>query len=385
MEPKEFEELLNDVETRLDRLRALYENWFRGYEKLEPQTARKDVERRIYTMRKELPRNTGLRFRYNTLFQRYTTLTSYWQRTGKQIEEGTYRPQLQRLRRKHERQREMEQEREKQPRERRDDEPPRPQSYELSLDENLNVKDLLDDFELDAVARAVEEPGPYSEPPPPTITRPMATFAKPSDNYRGGSAPKPVPRASHDAIPLSDAPSHQHDEEITVPPVAAKPAPATPSLKKPPAVPPPPPGRVAPPGVVPPPPPSAITASGVRVSPPLPSQAQRSVPRPPGPTPSATSGPSVPRPPAVVGTPSAARAPSQAQPTPGLGEQRLKSLYDEYSSARRKNNEGDVRYDALVNSIQKMLPELQKKHAGKQIDFEIVLKDGRVGLKPKAR
>jgi hypothetical protein len=31
-----------------------------------------------------------------------------------------------------------------------------------------------------------------------------------------------------------------------------------------------------------------------------------------------------------------------------------------------------------------MLPELQKKHHGKQIDFEVVVKDGRVGLKPKA-
>jgi hypothetical protein len=61
----------------------------------------------------------------------------------------------------------------------------------------------------------------------------------------------------------------------------------------------------------------------------------------------------------------------------------LRKLYDEYSSARRKNNEGDVRYDTLVNSIQRMLPELQKRHAGKKIDFEIVMKDGRVGLKPK--
>ncbi len=377
MEPKEFEELLSDVETRLDRLRALYENWFRGYEKLEPQTARKDVERRIYTMRKELPRNTGLRFRYNTLFQRYTTLTSYWQRTSKQIEEGTYRPQLQRMRRKYERQRELDRALGNEPRPRGDDEPPRPQSYELNLDENLNVRDLLDDFELDAVAQAVDKPGPYSEPAPPTITRPMATFAKPSDTYRGGSAPKPVPRASWDAVAPSDAPVGHHEEEITVPPAAVKPVPVPPSLKRPPV--PPPPGRM-----VPPPPPSAITATGVRVSPALPGVPQRSVPRPPVPPPSAVTGPSVPRPPVPV-TPSAARAPSQAQPPSGLGEQRLKSLYDEYTTARRNNNEGEVRYDALVNSIQKMLPELQKKHAGKQIDFEIVVKDGRVGLKPRAK
>ena len=129
MEPKEFEELLSEVETRVDRLRALYENWFRGYEKLEPQTARKDVERRLYQLRKDLPRNTGLRFRYNMLFQRYTTMTSYWQRTAKQIEEGTYRPQLQRLRRKHERQKELAALAREKPEGARDSDLPPPRSY----------------------------------------------------------------------------------------------------------------------------------------------------------------------------------------------------------------------------------------------------------------
>src|SRR3954470_9133344 len=100
METKEFELTLNDLETRVDRLRALYENWFRGYEKMEPQVARKDVERRVYALRKELPRNTALRFRYHQLYQRYTTLATYWQRTAKQIEEGTYRLQHARMRRR---------------------------------------------------------------------------------------------------------------------------------------------------------------------------------------------------------------------------------------------------------------------------------------------
>lgn len=62
----------------------------------------------------------------------------------------------------------------------------------------------------------------------------------------------------------------------------------------------------------------------------------------------------------------------------------MQRIYEEYASARRRNNEADVRYETVVNSIQKMLPDLEKKHAGKRIDFEVVLKDGRVGLKPKA-
>jgi hypothetical protein len=63
----------------------------------------------------------------------------------------------------------------------------------------------------------------------------------------------------------------------------------------------------------------------------------------------------------------------------------MRRLYDEYTNARRTNNEGEVRYEALVRSIEKMLPELTKKHAGKQIDFDVVVKDGRVGLKPRAK
>ena len=68
-----------------------------------------------------------------------------------------------------------------------------------------------------------------------------------------------------------------------------------------------------------------------------------------------------------------------------LGDQRMRRLYDEYAAARRKNNEGDVRFETLASSIQRMLPDLRKKHEGKQIDFEVVVKDGRVGLKPKAK
>ena len=78
-------------------------------------------------------------------------------------------------------------------------------------------------------------------------------------------------------------------------------------------------------------------------------------------------------------------APQAPQPSAtALSEQRLRRIYDEYVAARRKNNEGEVRYETLASSIQKMLPDLSKKHQGKQIDFEVVLKDGRVGIKPKA-
>ena len=100
MTPQEFENTLSDAEVQLSRIKHLYEQWFQGIERIEPQIARKQFDRMLYLLRKEQPRNTALRFRFNTLIQRYTTLQTYWRRVARQIEEGTYRRDLLRARRK---------------------------------------------------------------------------------------------------------------------------------------------------------------------------------------------------------------------------------------------------------------------------------------------
>ena len=61
----------------------------------------------------------------------------------------------------------------------------------------------------------------------------------------------------------------------------------------------------------------------------------------------------------------------------------MRGIYERFADARKKNNEGDVRYESLAASVDKMLPTLREKHAGKKIDFEVVVANGRVGLKPK--
>src|SRR5688572_24520798 len=85
---------LDELDTRVDRLRALYEQYFVGIEKLEPHVQKKDVERRLYALRKLQIRNTALRFRFQNLVQRYTTYLTYWQRVCRQIEEGTFKRDL---------------------------------------------------------------------------------------------------------------------------------------------------------------------------------------------------------------------------------------------------------------------------------------------------
>jgi hypothetical protein len=100
MDARQFEATLASVEVRLRRLRMLYDQYFQGLERLEPQTERAEVDRTIDLLRRAQPRNTALRFRFNQLVQRFTTYNAYWQRTRRQIEEGTYRRDVLRARRR---------------------------------------------------------------------------------------------------------------------------------------------------------------------------------------------------------------------------------------------------------------------------------------------
>jgi hypothetical protein len=91
METPEIDKALEDIETRVERLRALYEQYFMGIEKLEPQIPRKELERRIQVLRKEQIRNTAQRFKFNTVVQRYNTMQQHWMRIVREIENGTFR------------------------------------------------------------------------------------------------------------------------------------------------------------------------------------------------------------------------------------------------------------------------------------------------------
>ena len=70
-----------------------------------------------------------------------------------------------------------------------------------------------------------------------------------------------------------------------------------------------------------------------------------------------------------------------------IDDAKMRVLYDRYVDARRQNNErvDNVKFETLASSIEKMMPGLAEKHRGKSIDFEVVVKDGRVGLKPVAK
>jgi hypothetical protein len=287
----EFEDVLQNMETLLDRLRALYEQHFQGIERLEPTVPRKELDRGLDRLRRNVPRNTALRFRYHMLVQKYTTYQTYWKRIARQIEEGTYRRDLMKARQKREDARSVWENRV-----RGGDNG----DIEVDVDVALSAGDngappALDD-EVTAALKALE-PAPSVAP-----------------------KPRPQPSLSPFALPKSLPPREREQS-------------------------------------------SASPANG-----PPPSKTFK---RPAATTPPAPSPP---------------RA-NAASDDAGMDEARMRRLYDSYVDARRKNNErvDNVRYETVQKSVEKMLPGLREKHKGKDIDFEVVVRDGKVGLKPVAR
>jgi hypothetical protein len=87
---KEVEELLDAVDLTMERLKTLYEQYFLGIQKQAPAFLHNDVERKLRDLTQMNVRNTGLRYRLATLTQKFGSYNSYWRRTLRQIENGTY-------------------------------------------------------------------------------------------------------------------------------------------------------------------------------------------------------------------------------------------------------------------------------------------------------
>ena len=228
MESAEIETLVNELETRTDRLRALYEQYFMGIERMPPLVPHKDVERRIQVLRKEQIRNTGVRFRFQMIIQRYNTYQSHWQRICRQIEEGTYKRDLVRAHRRKPIEAEL-----------ASSAPPPPlePQPEVVIPEEAPTKKValadidkleLDEFaDLDRVLNAPVENLPV--PPKP------AAPAPPRPQWRKIEKPA-APPAPQAAPPAPPAPAPQ--PKPGPPPVPKKPPPPVPTaVAKPPAPP----------------------------------------------------------------------------------------------------------------------------------------------------
>lgn len=158
MTPKEQEIAIGELEERVDRLRNIYEQYFLGFEKLEPTVPRKDVDRRFALLRKEQIRNTAMRFRFQVVTQKYNTYAMHWTRICRQIEEGTYKRHIRKAKARFgDGARELD----------------RGSDRDISIDIDMGDFDSIDMDEVlaqaDAAASAYERAPPDTVPPPPSV------------------------------------------------------------------------------------------------------------------------------------------------------------------------------------------------------------------------
>lgn len=365
------EELLEELQGRLERLRALYEQYFMGIERMEPQTARKEVVRKIAELQQLALRNTALRYRFNMLNQKFSVYQSYWNRTVREIEKGTYFRDVARLGRAAASKGEDV-----------------PEEVLRALPERLRARVMRDRDAIRAKrAREAGEAAANASAGVGDLALPEVEPGKPA----GGGAPL---RPASAAVPARagggswlDADDKDIESALdnlfgeAEAAVSAKPAPATRSVAPPrPATPPPRPTPSATAG--PPPVPRAATP------PPMP---------PPRPAPSATSSPPpVPRavsagPPTPV-PPRAQTAPVPRAATPppvagrlpdGVDEKVARELHQRFVTAKRSLGEATdhIKVEHIAQTIAKQTPTIMQQHGAKAVDFQVVVKDGKAILK----
>lgn len=392
--PSEAEVLVGELESRVDRLRSLYDQYFCGLEKLEPAVPKKDVERRIAHLRKVNLRNTALRFRFSTAVQRYNTYLAHWQRICRQIEEGTYKRDVRRAQERFGPVTGM--------RGRRRGDASAIELNDLDFEEDLDMNEFnsapeSDSDELDTL-RPGQPPGrhaPVAIPASPKAPRfPGVAGTSPSmatPAPQSGSRPKTVPpQLPEKAVAQAHLQTQMQEAR------AAASGDRTQMMPGPPGH-------------------AALRAGLNEVSddpyarqmrreaatgtrpiplPFAPLTATHAVPRPASTASTSGVGTSTPRPGTIAPRPGLAASgiggsgpiPHLAGSSPGphLPEDRVRALYKEYVEAKRSRQESTaaITFDGLAQSLRDSSAKLKQKHGDKQVDFEVAVKDGKTILRP---
>lgn len=407
MTPQEISRELEELEGRLERLRVKYDLYFQGIEKMLPFVARKDVHRRFAALHKEQLRSAALRFRFNSLVQRFTSYQTHWGRILRQIEEGTYKRDLLRAKRLVQRLDQAD----AGGRRDTDDEVRDDDVYELSDDALDDAHDDLGDAlggesllreTIDLPPMPDSGTGPWRPgvPVPPGLSglRQVPPSEPPlsDDGFREFQAPPPAPIP---AMPAAHSSTQGLREPLPMPrpvnpwrpgaaplsPLAPRPlpspgspgapttpvgAPAVPAPSGPAVTPPrPAPGR---PLAAPLPPPARPATGPVPVPPPgmRPAVGPLPPPRPLG------------APGATPARPAPAPAPA-ARPAATSDDPAIQSLYQRYLDARRQTGEStEVRYESVARQVRESLPKLAAQYQGADVKFDVSIKDGRAVLRP---
>jgi hypothetical protein len=88
---EKFAEELTELDEAIQNLQVLYEKYFLGIDRRPPEQERKRISQKVREMRNAAIRNTALKFKINTLFAKLLSFERMWDRTLREIEDGTYK------------------------------------------------------------------------------------------------------------------------------------------------------------------------------------------------------------------------------------------------------------------------------------------------------
>jgi len=319
----EIGERLDTLGKQLDRLKAMYEQYFMGILKVAPAQLHRDVERTIRELTQLQIRNTGLRYRFTTLSQKYGSYNTYWKRILRDIENGRYVRDVRRAS-----QRAMASGM---------DIPP---ELLAKLPKRLKDRILRDREQL---AKRAEREG---------VVEAEEAAEAPADEPAVVRQPKPpgnVHTISADDMALLDGDDVDFDSLFGAIMKDDEPAPAKPAAR---------PARKPAARPAPAPSPAAARKPAVR----------------PAPAPS----------PAAARKPAAA---ATKPPPPGMTERQSRDLYKRYVQARKLVGErtDNLSYDKLMSTLNKQAPKIMQQHRARGVEFNVVVKGDKVVLKAKPK
>lgn len=390
--------MLNEYDQKLDKLHREYELYFNGIERRPPIHLRKEVGRLTRNLEhKTFIQNTAQKFRRRSLIQRFNTHKNYWERILKQIEEGTFKRHIEKAKRNQalhdSRQAVID---------------ARKQEAEAPLD--LDLEGMMSLGDLNAELAAMEQQGAFSSYDPTKRTAAQAIPPAPAT-----PPPTPPPSASSHANAFGTQPTGR----VQAPSFEQTSAPT----KRAAAI-----GQNTP--AAPPQRPLSVRASkiaelqrklGIEATPPAPKKEfstqpdtqkmahampqgaaddardaaarrrskleqmkQRLEQRSSGPTARRSGAHAVPSPGRSGASPT--RKIQRTAP-PVKHDDQVERVYRNLVEAKRRCNEGTEKLTraAVARSMTQQRERFRQSHNAKDVDFKVVIKNGKAFLKPEPK
>ncbi len=417
----EIDAVLSELEAKLDRLKVSYERYFSGIDRTPPEFLRKDVVRILRMLENSFIRNTAQKFRLNTCSQKLSTYSTYWNRIQRQIEEGTFKRDVQKARRNEQRRARQTE---------RDDEP-KDDVYELDMDANFDEDEFLSSFQnefadaldtlfdrdtgpttispsafsRDQQAPTTRTPGPFDrQNEGPTTIAPggfdrsqqAPTTIAPGGFDRSQQAPTTIapggfttPENTEAAERQSKLDAMRRRLEERRPATGNAPAPTGFSREEQPAT------RIAS-SEVPGMPTGGADYDKLRKLRQMKERLEeQQATAPPAQTPQPrvvqrSAGHPTPTPASVTATgPQRViqRRTPPAQPTQPSARDEARDVYNKLVEAKQRCNEptANLTFESVQRSMEQQRDRLRQSHGARDVDFQVVIKDGKAYLKPETK